>query len=167
MIIKSSNQNYNSHKKETVKSVLKVIGMVLLVVIIGGAAGFVIKSIWNWLMPSIFNLGRITYWQGIGLFALIRILFGGINTDNSKSTTYEESNRRDKILKQKIQNKMQKDDNEDYTNEHTEETEESDSKEQNREDNIEQEKLYEEWWIQEGEAKFDEYIKNVKDSRSS
>jgi hypothetical protein len=33
--------------------------------------------LWNWLMPEIFHLPSITYWQAIGLFILSRFLFGG------------------------------------------------------------------------------------------
>jgi hypothetical protein len=39
--------------------------------------GFVVMSLWNWLMPALFSLGTITFWQAIGLLILSRILFGG------------------------------------------------------------------------------------------
>lgn len=39
-------------------------------------AGLVIMSLWNALMPVIFHLGAITFWQAIGLFILSKILFG-------------------------------------------------------------------------------------------
>jgi len=35
--------------------------------------------LWNWLMPAIFNLGVITYFQAIGLAILGRLLFGGMH----------------------------------------------------------------------------------------
>ena len=34
--------------------------------------------LWNWLMPAIFGLTAICFWQALGLLALCRILFGGI-----------------------------------------------------------------------------------------
>src|SRR5262249_54440623 len=34
-------------------------------------------GLWNWLMPSIFGLRAITYWQALGLMALSWILFRG------------------------------------------------------------------------------------------
>lgn len=40
---------------------------------------FVIKALWNWLMPSLFHLGMITYWQSLGLLILAKILFGGFH----------------------------------------------------------------------------------------
>jgi hypothetical protein len=39
--------------------------------------GFVVQQLWNWLMPAIFGLRALTFWQGLGLLALCRILFGG------------------------------------------------------------------------------------------
>jgi hypothetical protein len=41
------------------------------------AFGFVIMSLWNWLMPALFGLSAIGFWQALGLFVLARILFGG------------------------------------------------------------------------------------------
>ena len=34
-------------------------------------------GLWNALMPSLFALRAITYWQALGLFLLSKILFGG------------------------------------------------------------------------------------------
>ena len=39
--------------------------------------GFVVMSLWNWLMPDLFGLPSIGYWQAWGLIALSKILFGG------------------------------------------------------------------------------------------
>jgi len=38
--------------------------------------GFVVMSLWNYLVPAIFHLGVITFWQAVGLFVLCKILFG-------------------------------------------------------------------------------------------
>lgn len=43
----------------------------------GSLLGFVVMSLWNWLMPLLFGLTTITFWQAIGLFVLAKILFGG------------------------------------------------------------------------------------------
>jgi len=42
-------------------------------------AGFgqAVLHLWNWLMPSLFGLHAITFWQAVGLLALSWILFGG------------------------------------------------------------------------------------------
>lgn len=33
--------------------------------------------LWNWLMPLLFHLSVISFWQALGLLALSKILFGG------------------------------------------------------------------------------------------
>lgn len=39
--------------------------------------GFVVMWLWNWLMPALFGLHKIGYWQAVGLFFLSKLLFGG------------------------------------------------------------------------------------------
>jgi uncharacterized membrane protein YgcG len=39
--------------------------------------GIVVQWLWNWLLPDIFGLRRVTFWEALGLLALCRILFGG------------------------------------------------------------------------------------------
>ncbi|MCL1865454.1 MAG: hypothetical protein FWF73_06550 [Spirochaetes bacterium] len=48
------------------------------IVILAIAAGFsaIVMLLWNWLMPAIFGLGEIDYWQALGLLILSRVLFG-------------------------------------------------------------------------------------------
>lgn len=57
-----------------------IIGWVLLgiVAIIGFALlfGFGIMWLWNWLMPDLFGLMTINYWQAVGIFVMAKILFG-------------------------------------------------------------------------------------------
>ena len=40
-------------------------------------AGLFIMLLWNWLMPMIFGLTEITYWQGWGISFLCGLLFKG------------------------------------------------------------------------------------------
>ena len=39
--------------------------------------GTIVMLLWNWLLPPLFGWRDITVWQGFGLLALCRILFGG------------------------------------------------------------------------------------------
>jgi len=39
--------------------------------------GKAVEFLWNWLMPAIFGLTAITFWQALGLLALSWLLFGG------------------------------------------------------------------------------------------
>jgi hypothetical protein len=48
----------------------------LLFVALGGE---VVRQLWNWLLPSLFGLRPITFWQALGVLALSRILFGGLS----------------------------------------------------------------------------------------
>ncbi len=40
-------------------------------------ASFVTMWLWNWLMPAIFSLGTITFWQAAGILIFSKILFSG------------------------------------------------------------------------------------------
>jgi hypothetical protein len=42
------------------------------------AFGFLIMGLWNWLLPPLFGVPTIGYWQALGLFLLSRILLGGV-----------------------------------------------------------------------------------------
>jgi hypothetical protein len=51
----------------------------IVVIVLAAAAVFtlVVFRLWNWLMPSLFGLHAITYWQALGLLILSKILLGG------------------------------------------------------------------------------------------
>ncbi|MCK0136090.1 hypothetical protein [Arenibacter sp. S6351L] len=72
--------NFFTHKFRK-KSPLQIIGIIVFgtIAIIGLAIlfGFALMWLWNWLMPDIFGLTTITYWQAVGLFILLKILLGG------------------------------------------------------------------------------------------
>ena len=53
-----------------------VIGGLFLIVFFALALGAIVMVLWNWLMPSLFGLGAITYWQGFGILVLAQLLFG-------------------------------------------------------------------------------------------
>jgi hypothetical protein len=63
--------------------VARIAGMVIAGVI--GAAvfalafGWFVQLLWNWLMPAIFGLGTIGYWQAFGLIILGKLIFGSIH----------------------------------------------------------------------------------------
>ncbi len=41
------------------------------------AFGFITMLLWNALLPEIFHLPLITFWQAVGLLILARLFFGG------------------------------------------------------------------------------------------
>lgn len=62
--------------------VLKVVGMVIAgavgALLLAGLFGFIFMHLWNWLMPDLFGIKTITFFQGVGLVILSKILFGSL-----------------------------------------------------------------------------------------
>jgi hypothetical protein len=50
------------------------IAPLILVAVVG--FGFITMYLWNWLMPYLFHLPLISFWQAAGLLILSRLLFG-------------------------------------------------------------------------------------------
>lgn len=50
---------------------------ILFGVIAAIALTFATLLLWNWLMPLLFGLKLITFWQALGLLVLSKIIFGG------------------------------------------------------------------------------------------
>ena len=58
---------------------LAILAMLLFAYI----GGELVMRLWNWLLPPLFGWRLITFWQGLGLLALCRILFGGFGRHGS------------------------------------------------------------------------------------
>ncbi len=73
----------------TAQGVLGIVGKIIVgVLIAAGMAlffGFVVMWLWNWLMPDIFGLSKISFWQGWGLVVLSHILFKSFPHPNHRS----------------------------------------------------------------------------------
>lgn len=54
---------------------LSVLGLVTFAAI-GLIFGLLVQLLWNWLMPEIFKLPFINYWQAFGLVILGKLIFG-------------------------------------------------------------------------------------------
>jgi hypothetical protein len=48
--------------------------------------GTLVQSLWNWLMPVLFGVREVTFWQAVGILALSRILFGGFGGGGHRSS---------------------------------------------------------------------------------
>lgn len=57
------------------EKILIGIGFGILGVLLLFLLGFLVMKLWNWLMPEIFDLKEISYWQAWGLLILSSILF--------------------------------------------------------------------------------------------
>jgi hypothetical protein len=49
---------------------------ILFAVVAALVLSFVAMHLWNWLMPPVFGLHLITFWQALGLLVLSRLLLG-------------------------------------------------------------------------------------------
>ena len=58
--------------KSNLEGILTVIGLLMLVVML---LGLPLQLLWNWLMPSIFGLKYITFWEAVGINTISSILF--------------------------------------------------------------------------------------------
>ena len=52
-----------------------VIGGIAVGVLFAFLFGWLVMLLWNWIMPAVFGLSAITYWQAWGLVILTHILF--------------------------------------------------------------------------------------------
>ncbi len=54
---------------------LTIAGGIAFAAIMAAVLGVIVKLLWNWLMPDIFGLTTITFWQAWGLVVLAHIFF--------------------------------------------------------------------------------------------
>lgn len=56
---------------------MRVIKFLVTGIVVVSAFSVAVMLLWNWLIPVIFGLAVINFWQALGLLLLARILFGG------------------------------------------------------------------------------------------
>jgi hypothetical protein len=147
-------QEYADQMEAIAKKVLKVIGFVILGITVVIGIGFVVKWLWNSLMPELFGLKEITYWQGVGILILSKIFFGGISSNSSSKNCDSNSGKVKGVIGKAIHEEMQQEFYKEYEKKQTEEHSTS--------ENIDQDKLYEKWWAEEGEKKFEDYLEKIE-----
>ena len=59
------------------RKIQKIIKVILIAIVAAAVFGFVVKALWNSLIPPIFAWHTISFWQAVGLLLLCKILFGG------------------------------------------------------------------------------------------
>jgi len=95
--------------------------------------GYITMRLWNWLMPDIFGLTTINYWQALGILLLAKIFFGSFGNHSSKNGS--------KKLKNKCKNEKRESLQKDFSNW----------------------KYYDNFWKEEGEQAFNNYINCQKE----
>ena len=56
------------------KTVFNILAALAIVAVLMLIFGIVVMLLWNWLMPIVFGLPTITFWQAYGLMWLWRIM---------------------------------------------------------------------------------------------
>ena len=115
--------------------VLRIIGLVILGLIGAGAIalllGYVVVWLWNWLMPELFGLKVITFWQAVVMVLLARIIFGGFKHSHGGHPRDKFSRRRKRIFPGHPFDRKWK--------------------------------YYDDYWREEGEKAFDDYIRKKEE----
>ena len=64
-------------RKHKLPRVVKFVMFAVLATAVFCLVGIIVTGLWNALLPALFGLKAITFWQAIGLMFLSRFLFGG------------------------------------------------------------------------------------------
>jgi len=115
--------------------IVKNASLLFLGVLIILLFGTSLTLLWNWLMPDLFGIQKISLIQGFGVFALSKIIFGGFSGES-----------KDKKDKKKMNDYNQVDLRKTSINSHS--------------NNI-YDDLFEKWWTEEGQSIFEKYLNEV------
>ncbi len=127
----------NKHTRGFFRTLGWIIVGTLVAALFAVVLGALVMVLWNWLMPEIFGLGIITYWQGFGIALLAKLLFGGFghNGEKGPKSPYETKKCR-------------------YGHRHA-----------GHMHNWRFDDVYEDWWEEEGAQSFEEFMKKSKESK--
>jgi len=64
------------NKTQGMRTTRHIILWIMIILSLALVLGTVVHLLWNWLMPEIFGVGKISVLQGVGLLVLARLLFG-------------------------------------------------------------------------------------------
>lgn len=74
-------KDFSNHRSRRPRGAVRIVMWVLLGILAAAAFALVfailVKVLWNWLMPGLFGLPVIGFWQAFGILLLAKILFGG------------------------------------------------------------------------------------------
>ncbi len=114
----------------------KYIGIGILVVTLFFLACYVLMRLWNWLMPEIFDLTIISYWQAVGVMILAKLIFGFGGGDSDMGGNKSKKKGKRKNFAEKCYGKGER---------------------------FSEWELYDEFWEKEGAQAFEEYAKRAKE----
>ena len=73
----------------------KIVLFIIFVILALAFFGLMVKWLWNWLLPELFDVPAISFYQAIGLLLLSKILFSGFG--HKKSHGHKKDWWKDKI----------------------------------------------------------------------
>lgn len=123
-------QRMENRVKDYVKKGVKVLFFALFVIVMLFLVGYILMLLWNWLMPELFGISTINYWQAFGILVLAKIIFG-FGGGNGPGKSHKKRRLRSKS--NKSCSTLRKD--------------------------FSEWKHYDEYWSTEGEAAFKEFVK--------
>lgn len=71
------------------RSAIKIFLMIVAAIVFLLLFGYGFMLLWNWLMPEVFGLPLLNYWQAVGILFMSKILFGSfgdLDNKNSRKT---------------------------------------------------------------------------------
>ncbi|SNR26229.1 hypothetical protein SAMN04488009_0474 [Maribacter sedimenticola] len=71
-----TNKNMEKTVKFYVYKTFKIFFYILLGIGIAFLVGYIFMRLWNWLMPYLFGLPEVDYWMALGILLLSKIIFG-------------------------------------------------------------------------------------------
>ena len=62
--------------RRIVSKLVKMLMFLIFAIVFVGVVALLVFGLWNYLMPGVFGLPKIGYWQAVAMLVLSRILFG-------------------------------------------------------------------------------------------
>lgn len=63
--------------------VIRILGLILML-FWSMLLAWPFQLLWNWLVPAIFGLGKITFFQAFGLKLLLALVFGRMSVEDNR-----------------------------------------------------------------------------------
>lgn len=73
-----------SDAAQIIGAILIILSVIALIIGIAAGVAAIFMLLWNWLMPMIFGLPVLTFWQAWGLWILLGLI-GGLFKSSTKS----------------------------------------------------------------------------------
>lgn len=80
---------WKNYWKTRVRQVVLILLSLIILPVFSLLYAWPVQILWNWLMPALFGLPTITFWQAAGLMLLLSILFrGGVSIKTNEEHNY-------------------------------------------------------------------------------